>query len=304
VGIGITGPDISFLLAARELGASYERTLTIGRQYLFADASEIVKAHAACGLAIGISDAAALVHAGNGYSEPLLRCIGARNVDSLDASAYEGATLVHDLNEPLPDELRGKYSLVFDGGSLEHVFNFPQALKNCMEAVTLGGHLITITPANNYFGHGFYQFSPELFYRALAPVNGFSVVTILVRSGAPLVVRAGASWARSRWYTVSDPEAVGARVTLTGPWRSLLFVLAERTALVEPFANAPQQSCYATAWSGKSAAASGRQRLPAPVRRAARLARALTGVTLIGATDDRGHFKRVDVADLTRSRST
>jgi 2-polyprenyl-3-methyl-5-hydroxy-6-metoxy-1,4-benzoquinol methylase len=53
---------------------------------------------------------------------------------------------------------------VFDGGTLEHIFDYPTAIKNCMKMVKPGGHLLLTTPANNWFGHGFYQFSPELFY--------------------------------------------------------------------------------------------------------------------------------------------
>ncbi len=286
--MGVSWPDISFLLAARELGASYERTLTVGRQNLYADAVEVVKAHADCGLMIESSQADLLVREGKGFVEPLLRHLGARELDSLDASAYEGGTVVHDLNEPLPDDLRNRYSLVFDGGSLEHVFNFPQALKNCMEAVELGGHLVSITPANNLFGHGFYQFSPELFYRALAPANGFSVVTVLVRA----IHR----WAR--WYAVSDPEVVGARVTLTSPWTWLLFVLAKRTELVEPLSEWPQQSDYAAVWSDpqrRLRAPRQWERLPAPARRAVRLA-----TVLIGTTSDSSHFQRVEMADVAR----
>jgi len=57
---------------------------------------------------------------------------------------------------------------VIDGGTLEHVFNFPVAIKNAMQMVRAGGRLSLSPPANNYFGHGFYQFSPELFYRVLS----------------------------------------------------------------------------------------------------------------------------------------
>jgi SAM-dependent methyltransferase len=256
---------------------------------LFADAQRLSDAYADAGESILLSDAEAVIGEGGGYIEPLLHNLGAAHVDSLDASDYERATLVHDLNLPLPDELRGKYSLVLDGGSLEHVFNFPQALRNCMDAVELGGHLLLMTPANNQFGHGFYQFSPDLFYRAFAPENGFAMVIMLIR--------ASHSWAR--WRHVSDPRVVGGRVTLTSPWSSLLFVLAKRTSPVEPFATPPQQSDYVAAWSDATRPISGRARwyeqLPAPARRVARL-----GAALAGTTSHRDHFKSVRMSDLGR----
>jgi 2-polyprenyl-3-methyl-5-hydroxy-6-metoxy-1,4-benzoquinol methylase len=76
-------------------------------------------------------------------------------VSSIDASDYENATYVHDLNVPIPDHLKGQFDLVDDGGTLEHVFNFPVALRNCMEMVKVGGHLLLNVPTNNFVGHGF-----------------------------------------------------------------------------------------------------------------------------------------------------
>ena len=221
------------------------------------------------------------------YVEPLLRRLGATQVDSLDASGYEDATVIHDLNQPLPEALRCQYTLVIDGGSLEHVFNFPVALRSCMEAVEPGGHLLLVTPANNQLGHGFYQFSPDLFYRALSPDNGFEMVEMLIIQSH--------RWAR--WRRVADPADVGDRVTLTSPWHSLLYVLARRTSTVEPFRLAPQQSDYTVAWSDPSRPVTRRarwyERLPGPLRRGAKL-----GAALAGTTSDRHHFLPVDMARL------
>ena len=83
----------------------------------------------------------------------------------MDASSFEGATVVHDLNLPITEALKGRFDVVCDAGTIEHVMNFPTAIRNCMEMVRVGGHLILGTPANNFFGHGFYQFSPELWFR-------------------------------------------------------------------------------------------------------------------------------------------
>jgi hypothetical protein len=46
-------------------------------------------------------------------------------------------------------------------------FNFPVALANAMKMAKIGGHFAARTPANNQCGHGFYQFSPGLFYRII-----------------------------------------------------------------------------------------------------------------------------------------
>ncbi len=98
--------------------------------------------------------------------------MGATRIESIDKADYEEATILHDMNQPVPDQLKGSFSLVFESGTLEHVFNFPQSIKNCMEMVRVGGHFVGITIANNLMGHGFYQFSPELYYRVLSPEMG------------------------------------------------------------------------------------------------------------------------------------
>ena len=47
--------------------------------------------------------------------------IGAKQVESIDAAPYENASIIHDMNFPLPGGTR--YSMVLDFGCLEHVFN-------------------------------------------------------------------------------------------------------------------------------------------------------------------------------------
>jgi len=42
------------------------------------------------------------------------------------------------MSQPIDTIHKNKYDLVFDGGTLEHVFNFPVAIKNCMEMVKVG----------------------------------------------------------------------------------------------------------------------------------------------------------------------
>ncbi len=65
----------------------------------------------------------------DGYAEPLFEYLGANKAHALDYSDYEKPTVTHDMNEPLPEHLKSRYTVVLDGGSLEHVFNFPVAIK-------------------------------------------------------------------------------------------------------------------------------------------------------------------------------
>ena len=238
--MGVDLETARFLLARRHEGARFDRCVTLGRQHYFLSHSEtrgLLKD-------FGLSPAACpdlFAPEYPAYADSFWRTLGAQTLDSIDASDFEGASQVHDLNRPVPDSWHGAYDVVCDCGTLEHVFDFPAAIRNCMEMVACGGHFFTQTPANNYLGHGFYQFSPELFFRVLSPANGFRVERcVAVEYGL-----------RRRWFEVTDPEAVRARVTLINAAPVILLVWARRTAIQPLFREAPQQSDYAAAWADR-----------------------------------------------------
>jgi len=118
------------------------------------------------------------------------------------------------------------------------VFNVSTALKNCMQMVKPPGRFVSVTVSNNWCGHGFYQFSPELFFRALSPDNGFSIVEIYVADVDGRAV-----------YRVIDPAAAQARVELRTADPVFLLVHARRDAVRDIFAAMPQQSDYVHDWS-------------------------------------------------------
>jgi hypothetical protein len=289
----------TFLLAARATGASFERSVTIGRQRFFIHPRALQRAFADAGTEITAAEAQRLLEERDRYIEPFLAMLGAEHVDSLDASDYEQSTIVHDMNEPVPAELEARYSAVIDSGSLEHVFDFPTAIANCMRMAQVGGHVLMLSPAHGEMGQGFYQFSPELFYRVFSPENGYRVEQMLLKD-----MRLS-----SRWYSVADPREVGQRVVLTGGPPAYLYVKARRENDVAPFAAPPQQSDYRALWDadGAAGAPAGGTASPgalAPLRRLVpdawkdRMADARSAArTRAGARDPR-FFREVDVSRL------
>jgi hypothetical protein len=200
------------------------------------------------------------------FVDPFLVRLGAQEIRSLDVSDYEQATDICDLNDPLPDHLRRQFTAVIDGGTLQSVFNFVQALSNAMELVAPGGTLFVVAPCNNCSGNNFYQYSPDLFFRALSPDNGFEVRRLLVQD-------------RRGWYEVTDPMTVGRRLPFTTHGPARLHVQARRVSVVQPFALRPQQSDYQTLWSaprdwrdGQPAPTGVRRLVPDWARRARRYA--------------------------------
>jgi hypothetical protein len=178
-------------------------------------------------------------------AESLFALFGARQVSSVDACDYEGATYIHDFNRPLPTSLVGKFSVVHDGGTIEHVFNIPQAFKNCMEMLRVGGHFIQVNEANNYMGHGFWQFCPELIYRIFSRDNGFQTKAVLMHEHV-MQARGGS---RGRWYKVEDPAKHHCRVELINHSLRYICTIAQRVEDKRIFATFPQQSDYAELWS-------------------------------------------------------
>ena len=97
----------------------------------------------------------------DGYAETLLRKLGFGDVETMDFSDYEGATVLHDLNHLPPPELEGQFDMILDGGRIEHVFNVPNALECVYRMLRPGGRLISNNGLNGWHGHGMYQFNPN-----------------------------------------------------------------------------------------------------------------------------------------------
>jgi len=71
-------------------------------------------------------------------------------VEALDISDYEGAEIVHDMTTPLPAHLHGQFDLVFDGSSLDNIFDPALALMNMHRLLKPGGRLVLINFSNSH----------------------------------------------------------------------------------------------------------------------------------------------------------
>jgi len=220
------------LLWLSRSGVPFTRLGTFGRQGIWIGQDAMARNLADFGFA-------PVMFPKGSFAEPFFRLLGAQDIISFDASDYEGSTVVHDFNLPINGDYRECFDVMFDGGSLEHVFNVPVALANCMSMVKVGGYYIASHPCNNFFGHGFYQFSPELYFRVFSSDNGFAVEHLIACEDFP-----GAPW-----FRVADPAGVHSRVILVNGKQTYLIVVARKLASrAQYFARPPQQSDYAAAW--------------------------------------------------------
>ena len=226
---------------------NFTNTLTLGRQYYFPSKQKSMDLFQKKflnnftntqleGFFYELQDITATSQQDYRYAEPFFRLLGASVVDALDYSDYEGANVIHDLTMQISDGLRNRYSCVIDGGLLEHVYKYPAALKNAMDMVAIGGHIILITPGNNWFGHGFYQLSPELFYSVLREENGFFDTKVLC-------------CINHKFYLVKSPRDIHQRTEISPPKPLQLYVISKKVSDIPDVVNA-YQSDYEDVWSG------------------------------------------------------
>ena len=245
--MGIIKNDVEFLMYCKnQFHVDFTDTAMIGRQSLYLSKEEAKELLLDFGVATGqveaiSADWLSCFDKNCYYSEPLLKWFGSKNIFSFDFSDYEGATCIWDLNQPISQEYWGRYSLVLESGTLEHIFHFPTALWNVMKMTAVGGCLVLSVPGNNWFGHGFYQFSPELFSSIFRKENGFELLEMAVNG------------ADGKLRRIASPLETHRRVEVehTGKTRASIRVVAMRISEEIPERLDVQQSDYLLVWNGE-----------------------------------------------------
>ena len=179
------------------------------------------------------------------YSEAMWKMLGVESVESLDFSDYEGADIVHDLNKPLPKKYHGKYDLVFDGGTLEHVFDVKTSMTNAFDLLAPGGTLMAMSPGNNFFAHGFYQFSPDLVFSFWKRGCGCKVLECMFVPERP----------RDKAWTIEDPFETKRRVRMRGkqvPQRCYLYYAVQKPKQKPTQKGDVLQGDYTHLWESKT----------------------------------------------------
>jgi hypothetical protein len=240
--MGINTCFARLLVRAREEGAAFGQTATVGRQSMAVPVEDLGQLTRRLDLPASAAHEIASERFADGFFRRLL---GAQTITAFDYSDYQGADVVHDFNRPLPAGQARRYNALIDGGTIEHIFDVRQVLANYMTMVRLGGRVFLNTPANNLFGHGFYQFSSELFFRVFDPANGFETERVCLIETPFLSVEISREQA---CYETVDPARLGKRVLLANNRPVMLYVQARRVSDVEPFAQPPLQSDYKVKW--------------------------------------------------------
>jgi len=235
--MGIDNTAAKMLMLLRnQSGVNLKQTIVLGRQHNYV--GPILRRKIQNSL--GLSKSA--LHLSSKYADDFFSALGMENLEILDLSDYEGATILHDLNTPISPVLREKFLTVIDIGTSEHIYNITQALQNLKDLCALNGYLLIISPANSWLGHGFYQFSPELFFRTFDSKSGFEIQNLFLIKH---------KISGDAWYELTDPKSKGRRGTILTKNRCTIAVLAHKVSL-ERTQFLPQQSDYEPAWDGPS----------------------------------------------------
>jgi hypothetical protein len=236
VGVGYQGLLLALLAKRRKV--DFSRTIMLGRQNHYLNTETLRALFERFGFPLSREEEREILK--DDFAEGLLRKLGADTIHSLDASDYEGANIIHDLNVPIDGALTGQYTCVLDLGTLEHVFNFPIGLKNATDLLREGGWFVSATVANNFMGHGFYQLSPELFLRYL-PANGFSNVEVYLVPHREFPYL----------FKVSDPATLCGRVELINAEPVMMHVIAVKARHVSRMVVPIQSDYYEQFWRGR-----------------------------------------------------
>lgn len=159
---------------------------------------------------LGITATAADLFQKDNFCETYLETISWPPMESLDFSDIEGAEYIHDLSEPLPNELKGRFDFVYDGGTTEHVFDIAQSFRNVDGMLQDGGIFISCVGTDGWFGHGFYQVGPDIPWRYWKASLGYEVLGCWTFSrrgtDAPRVIEDPTAMERGAEHRYKDPQ--------------------------------------------------------------------------------------------------
>ena len=171
----------------------------------------------------------------NVYADKLLKQhFNLLSLNALDYSSFEDADIIHDLNIPLENSNK-QFNTIIDFGTSEHVFNVTECLKNISNLCKINGHIVHCLPANNNCGHGFWQFSPELFFNIYDNKNGFGETEIFLIN----------LFDKKNWYKINK-QKIGERLELNS--KEPLYLLVKTKKIGKNLYQNINQSDYEQQW--------------------------------------------------------
>ncbi len=95
---------------------------------------------------------------------------------SLDINGHDGSMQVN-LDKPIPDWLEGRFDVVSNYGTSDHINNQEQCFRNIHKLCKIGGLMAHVVPLNgNWVNHGRFYYE-MVFFTNLAKLNNYEIIS-------------------------------------------------------------------------------------------------------------------------------
>jgi hypothetical protein len=169
--VGLSTTALRLLLDEAKREPFTGSVLVLGKQDLTITEADLRSSAAEAGVRLRdvpltLSEKPGHARAGFLSDDSMLKALGFTDYAALDVSDYEATDIIlHNLNSPtIAPELEGRFDVIIDGGTLEHVFHLPNAMSALGRMLNAQGRMIHGSPSSNHVDHGFYMFSPTFFW--------------------------------------------------------------------------------------------------------------------------------------------
>jgi SAM-dependent methyltransferase len=123
--------------------------------------------------------------------------LGATEVHAVDHSDFEGADIIHDMNQPIPASLEGIADLILDGSTLDNVHDPAFALMNYNRMLRPGGRIVSVD-AGKPDVQGAYCGMPAEWFLDYYAMNDYADCQVYGQANFPI----------TRWRTPNEPQAL------------------------------------------------------------------------------------------------
>lgn len=157
---------------------------------------------------------------------------------AMDVSDYENASMIHNLNDPIPKEWENKFDFIIDGSTFDHLVDLKTALANVVKLLKPGGRVFQCNTASNYANAGYLCFSADYFYDYYT-LNKFADCRTYFGESYSTI---GQNWLLHE-FKYPDPKEKGYNIFRLSPFYTMVFVIA-RKGEDSTFDKIPTQICY------------------------------------------------------------
>ncbi len=163
--MGIGATELHFILQEHLYRPISGEIVTIGKQSISLPPTSLAHLLGVYGLrpktqSVGVNQADQHLAGASMDDQSFFDSFTTCRVHSADISPYEGATHVFDICGEVPAELRNRFDFVFDGGSLDNVFDPVRMLSN-MAIMTKPGGRMFITAWSNSHPTAYAKITPD-----------------------------------------------------------------------------------------------------------------------------------------------